>query len=61
MGGWIKHLLGNNCSRMNSHGFDLAQEAYCGEWNGAGCDFELGPGPEHIVEIITLRSAARME
>jgi hypothetical protein len=28
---------------------------------GASNDFEPGPGPEHVVVIITLRSAARTE
>ena len=36
----------------------LAQAAYYGEREGAGNDLELGPGPEHAVKIITLRSPA---
>ena len=49
-----------NCVTLKLAIFDF-QITYCGDRKGTGYDFETDPESEHDVEIITLRSTARMK
>jgi hypothetical protein len=57
------HFKISICKKMKKLGYHrfCPSTSYCGDRKGTGYDFETDPESEHDVEIITLRSTARMQ